>query len=73
MTKKGATQIRESHLQYCADETKLEGNLVHTTYLRNLIAIARQITMHKAIWKYTSDTNKSNLKSNLIPNGSTLK
>ena len=71
--KKDATKIRGNHLHHCDDEAELEGNLVHATFLRNLIATERQITMHKAIRKYTSSKNKSNLKSILVPKDSTLK
>ena len=53
--KKDATKIREHHLHHCADEAELESNLVHATFLRNLIAIERQIIMHKTIRKYISN------------------
>lgn len=65
--------MRESYLRYYVDEVKLDGNIVHATYLRNLIAIKRQINMHKTIKKYTFNKHKSNLKSILIPKDSTLK
>ena len=71
--KKDATRIRENHLHYCADAVELEGNIVHATFLRNLIAIERQIKMRKSIRKYTSNKTKSNLKSILVPKDSTLK
>ena len=71
--KKDATQIRENHLLHCADEAELEGNIVHATFLRNLIAIEKQIKMHKSIRKYTSNKTKSNLKSILVPKDSTIK
>ena len=73
--KKDATRVRESHLHHCADEAELEGNynLVDTTFFRNLIAIERQIKIHKAIRKYISNKTKSNLKSILVSKDSTLK
>ena len=39
--KKDALQIRENHLRYYVDETVVESNLVHATYLRNLINIEK--------------------------------
>ena len=71
--KKDATQIRENHLLHCADEAELEGNIVHSTFLRNLIAIEKQIKMHTSIRKYTSNKTKSNLKSILVPKDPTIK
>ena len=71
--KKDATKIHESHLHHCVDEAELEGNLVHITFLRNLITIERQIKIHKETRKYTSNKTKSNLKYFLVPKDSTLK
>ena len=44
---------REENLHHYTDEAELDGNTVHTTYLRNLICIERQTNMHKTIRKYT--------------------
>ena len=71
--KKDATKIRENHLHHCADEAELEGNIVHATFLRNPIAIERQIKIHKSIRKYTSNKTKSNLKHIIVPKDSTIK
>ena len=71
--KKDATKIHESYLHHCVDEAELEGNLVHVTFLRNLITIERQIKIHKEIRKYTSNKTKRNFKSILVPKDSTLK
>ena len=46
--KKDATKIRESHLHHCVDEAELEGNIVHSSFFCNLIAIEIQIKMHKS-------------------------
>ena len=47
MIENDALQIRENHLRYCTYEAELDDNLVNAAYLRNLIAIERQINMDK--------------------------
>ena len=71
--KKDVTKIREIHLHHCADEAELEGNIVHATFLRNLIAIERKIRMHKTVRKFTSTKTKGNLKTILVTKDPNLK
>ena len=71
--KKNTTNIRESDSHHCADEAELEGNIVHATFLRNLIAIERKIRMHKTVRKFTSTKTKGNLKTILVTKDPNLK
>ena len=49
IVKYNVKQCREDHLRNLADEVELEENIKHSKYLRNLISIENQQSLHSII------------------------
>ena len=57
-----AKQYREDHLRQLADEAEIEENFKHAKYLRNLISIETQQSLHSIIRSHSKLTKNSGLK-----------
>ena len=60
--KREATNYREVHITQLADEEFILGKIKQARYLRNLITIEQQVTLHKKIKSFKKVNDKSRLK-----------